>query len=211
MKALAYIVTLLLSATPLHAKSHGVHGAVFPIAEESFLQLIESRLKTLVASGQWDAFNQRWQAEVSRRVARPKPLNLPRAQRAMSHYYRPEIRLNSPLRDAAGHLLYAVGTRVNALQELPSYQPCWLFFNQDDKAQQRWALKARQQCTNPKLILTGGAIDEAEATFKAPIYFDQAGRITTKLKIHALPAKVTRAGNALLIQELAIKESGDAV
>lgn len=205
------VLFLLLLSLPaaLQAKSLGISGEVFPVVEQSFLSLIESRLRQLTESGEWDAFNQRWQAEVSRRVLRPKPLNLPRAQRAMSHYYRPEVRLNSPLRDAAGHLLYAVGTRVNALQDLPTYQPCWLFFNQDDKAQQRWALKARQQCTNPKLILTGGAIDEAEVTFKASIYFDQAGRITTKLKIHTLPAKVTRAGNALLIQELAIKESGD--
>lgn len=205
----AFLLLFLSLSLDVQAKSFGISGEVFPVAEPSFLQLIESRLRQLTESGEWDAFNQRWQAEVSQQVLRPKPVNLPRAQRAMSHYYRPEIRLSSPLRDAAGRLIYAVGTTVNALKELPSYQPCWLFFNQDDKAQQRWALKARQQCTNPKLILTGGAIDEAEVTFKAPIYFDQAGRITTKLKIHALPAKVTRAGNALLIQELAIKESGD--
>lgn len=206
-----FFLLLLSLSLDVQAKSFGISGEVFPVAEPSFLQLIESRLRQLTESGEWDSFNQRWQAEVSRRVLRPKPVSLPRAQRAQTHHYRPEIRLNSPLRDATGHLLYPVGSRVNALKELPSYQPCWLFFNQDDKAQQRWALKAGQQCANPKLILTGGAIDEAEATFHAPIYFDQAGRITTKLKIHALPAKVRRDGNALLIQELAIKESGDEV
>ncbi|STX41114.1 Type-F conjugative transfer system protein [Legionella donaldsonii] len=205
MKELALTMMLCLSAGLLQAKSFGIYGAVFPIAEESFLHLIESRLKKLVATGEWDSFNQQWRAEVSRQVLKPTPLNLPRAQKTRIHHWRPALRLTQPIRDLSGRLIYPAGTTVNALKELPAYQPCWLFFNNEDVVQRRWALKVMPTCTNPKLILTGGAIDEAESIFKTAIYFDQAGRITTKLSIQSVPAKVTRDGNDLLIEEFAIQ------
>ena len=103
------------------------------------------------------------------------------------------------------------GTHVNALQQMPSYTPCWLFFNADDEAQLNWAAHQKTQCTSPKFILTGGAINTAEKKLNAVIYFDQAGKITTKLHIAHVPAKVTRHQNHLVIAELAIKENGDVL
>ncbi len=201
----------MISIGHVSAKSFGVVGEVFPIAEKSFLTLIEERLASLKASGEIESLNQRWVQTAAEHANRPMALELPRTNRSTRHDYVPEITLSQDIRNEKGRILYSKGTHVNALQQMPSYTPCWLFFNADDEAQLNWAVLQKTQCANPKLILTGGAINTAEKKLNAVIYFDQAGKITTKLHIAHVPAKVTRYQNHLVIAELAIKENGDVL
>lgn len=196
---------------PVHAKSFGVVGEVFPIAEKSFLRLIEERLAALKASGALKALNQRWIQTAAEHANRPTALNLPRANHSIKHNYMPEITLSQDVRDERGRVLYAQGTTVNALAQMPAYKPCWLFFNADDEAQLNWAAHQKMSCPNPKLIITGGAINTTEKRLQSVIYFDQAGKITGKLHVAHVPAKVTRYQNHLVISELAIKENGDVL
>ncbi|AWN76020.1 type-F conjugative transfer system protein TraW [Legionella anisa] len=211
MNIFCCLILLMISIDQVHAKSFGVVGEVFPIAEKSFLTLIEERLASLKASGELESLNQRWVQTTAEHANRPTALELPRTNRSARHDYVPEITLSQDIRNEKGRILYSKGTHVNALQQMPSYTPCWLFFNADDEAQLNWAVLQKTQCTNPKLILTGGAINTAEKKLNAVIYFDQAGKITTKLHIAHVPAKVTRYQNHLVIAELAIKENGDVL
>lgn len=211
MNIIGCLTVLCLVMVAAHSKSFGVVGEVFPIAEKSFLQLIEERLAALNSSGELKALNQRWVQAVAEHANRPKALTLSRTQRSLHHTYLPEITLTQDITNEKGQILYSKGTHVNALQQMPSYTPCWLFFNADDEAQLNWALLQKSSCSNPKLILTGGAINAAEKKLNAVIYFDQAGKITRKLHIAHVPAKVTRHQNILLIQEQAIKENGDVL
>ncbi|CDZ79406.1 conjugal transfer pilus assembly protein TraW [Legionella massiliensis] len=211
MNLMYYSMLLWFAIAQIHAKSFGVVGEVFPIAEKNFLTLIEERLATLKDNGELDAMNQRWIQTAAAHANRPDPLPLRRTQQSTTHNYRPEISLSQDIRDDKGHVLYARGTTVNALQSLPSYQPCWLFFNADDEAQLHWAEKQITRCANPKLILTGGAIKSTSMRLQSTVYFDQAGRITSKLHITHVPAKVTREQNHLVIDEQAIKENSDAL
>ncbi|HGT2643432.1 TPA: type-F conjugative transfer system protein TraW, partial [Legionella pneumophila] len=203
MNIFCCLILLMISIDQVHAKSFGVVGEVFPIAEKSFLTLIEERLASLKASGELESLNQRWVQTTAEHANRPTALELPRTNRSARHDYVPEITLSQDIRNEKGRILYSKGTHVNALQQMPSYTPCWLFFNADDEAQLNWAVLQKTQCTNPKLILTGGAINTAEKKLNAVIYFDQAGKITTKLHIAHVPAKVTRYQNHLVIAELA--------
>ncbi|KTD35017.1 Type-F conjugative transfer system protein [Legionella nautarum] len=211
MNIFGCLILLAISTGQVHAKSFGVVGEVFPIAEKSFLTLIEERLAALKASGELEAMNQRWIQTAAEHANRPKALDLPRTNRSMRHDYAPEMTLSQDITNESGRILYSKGTHVNALQHMPSYTPCWLFFNADDEAQLNWAVLQKTQCANPKLILTGGAINTAEKKLNAVIYFDQAGKITHKLHITHVPAKVTRHQNHLVIHEQAIKENGDVL
>lgn len=201
----------MISMGQIHAKSFGVIGEVFPVAEKSFLKIIEERLTALNDSGALEAMNQRWIQTAAEHANRPSALNLPRTNHSITHHYVPEITLSQDIRDERGRVLYVRGTHVNALSQLPSYQPCWLFFNADDEAQMNWAQLQKTSCSNPKLILTGGAINAAEKKLHSVIYFDQAGKITRQLHIAHVPAIVTRKGNRLVIVEHAIKENGDVL
>lgn len=211
MNILFRLILLWLSIVQVHAKSFGVIGEVFPVAEKSFLTLIEDRLLALNASGELEAMNQRWIQTAAKHANRPQALSLSRTNHSIKHNYRPEITLSQDIRDERGRVLYARGTTVNALAQLPSYQPCWLFFNADDKAQLNWAAHQKMSCPNPKLILTGGAVNTAEKKLNAVIYFDQAGKIISTLHINHVPVKVTREKNHLVIHEEAIKENGDVL
>lgn len=211
------LLLLIIIVTNLHAKSFGVIGEAFSVAEMSLLKFIETRLTGLEQRGELNTINQHWVARAAKHTNRPAPLNLPRAITNYTHYYQPTIVLAQAITDIAGKVLYPAGLKLNALEKLPAYAPCWLFFNADDKAQVLWVLTTTQQapqsqqCHNPKLILTGGAVRQAEKIFNAPIYFDQSGKITHKLAILTIPALVTRENNQLRIDEIAIKENGYAL
>ena len=195
------------------ARSLGTMGASFPVAEQSLLELIESKVAALTKSGGLKELEQIWVKQVARNADRPQPLNLPRVSISSNHIYKPEVVLTQNIVNAQGQILQPAGLKINALDQLPTYNPCWLFFNGDDQAQLSWAAKTIKQpsCPNPTLILTGGSVYQAEKALDAEIYFDQAGQISAKLVITGLPALVTRKNNKLLISQINITEAGDEI
>ncbi len=207
------IIALMLCFTS-HAvlsQSFGVVGEVFQVTEMSLLAFIQSRLGELIQSGEWDTINQHWQQQVERHADRPTTLKLPRTIRNRTYFFRPEIILDRDIKDAQGRLLYPAGTRVNALERLSDYSPCWLFFNANLIAERQWAQKEMNHCAHPKMILTGGSVHDMELMLNTVIYFDQGAVLTKKLGIQSTPARVTRYENALKIEERVIKENGDAL
>lgn len=193
------------------SKSLGVVGATFPIREMSFLDFIALRLKKLTDSGALKAMESQWQERAERTADRPTPTGLPRATQKRTYHYDPSVTLTQAIFDERGRVLYPAGTRVNGLEERTEYAPCWLFFNGDDAPQVRWALHEMHRCKNPKLILTGGSVRDAEQALDAVIYFDQGARLSTRFQLNAVPARITRDNNRLQIDELVIKEHGDAL
>ena len=193
----------------LFAKSLGVVGQTFLVAEMSLLDFIESRVKELSDKGTLNEINHDFIERVSVHADRPRPYNLSRTKSTKSHYYSPEIRLSQTLLDYNGKILYPAGTKVNALERMPTYNPCWFFFDGDDKAQVLFVKKKMQACRKPKLILTSGSIGDAEKAIDAAIYFDQNGRILKKIKLTHVPSQVVREENRLKITAFAILENGD--
>lgn len=194
----------------LLAMNLGVVGETFPVAEMSFLSFIESRLNQLQASGQMQAIQERMMADVNQHVNRPASLHLSRVDRSQTHYYTPSIVLKNPIIDHLNQVLIPAGTRVNALEQLPFYQPHWMFLDADDKAQLLWGQWTLKVHPDARVILTGGSVSDAEHAFKTEIFFDQQARMTHQLDIRHVPALVSRDGLALRIEELAIQENGHA-
>lgn len=208
LKAVIASALLLLTSFSAPAKSLGVVGEVFPIAEMSFLALIESRMASLSKNGALEAIEKQWVADVSTHANHPEPLYIKRATKNSIHYYYPITILSRDILDANNQVLFKGGTQINAFSRLPGYRPHWLFFDGDDKAQVRWAVRKLQQDSNAKVILTGGEVRALEQTLKTAIYFDQAGRISNQLKIIQVPAEVERFESSLMISEFVIEESG---
>lgn len=208
LKAVIAGALLLLTSFSAPAKSLGVVGEVFPIAEMSFLALIESRMASLSKNGALEAIEKQWVADVSTHANHPEPLYIKRATKNNIHYYYPIAMLARDILNANNQVLFKRGTQINALSRLPSYRPHWLFFDGEDKAQVRWAVRKLQQDSNAKVILTGGEVEKLEQTLKTAIYFDQAGRISNQLGIIQVPAEAVRSENALMISEFLIEESG---
>ena len=193
-----------------HAANLGVVGETFPVVELSFMKLIESRLQALVKSGEMAAIEEQWVSRVSNHANRPTPIGLKRATKDNTYRYTPVIVLSQDIFDADGHVLWTKGTRVNALENMSTYQPHWLLLDADDVAQVRWAKRMLHRHVDAKVILTGGEVGKMEQELNHPIYFDQAGRISHQLRIRRVPALVSREGNALRIMEVVISEDGSS-
>lgn len=211
MKRVVCLVLLTCAATASFAKSFGTVGSTFPVAEMSFLDFIELKLKALSKNGTLQKIESEWQERASNSANRPTPIGLPRAVVKRTFHYDPTVTLTRDILNEHGQVIYPAGTRVNGLEERPGYAPCWLFFNGDDKAQLLWAKTEIKHCQNYKLILTGGAVRDAEEALNSVIYFDQSARLTSRFQIKAVPAAVTRDGNRLQVSEVVIKENGDVI
>ena len=195
-----FLFVLYGVASIAQSQSLGVVGEVFPVAEMSFLTLIEEKLQdsTILAD---------WTQQTLSQVDRPQALKLPRALKTETHTYVPQVILKNDIVGNAGQIIWKQGTSINALEQLPSYQPHWIFLNADDEAQVHWA--KRQLQGNVKVILTGGSLRDASTSFQQEIFFDQGGRISRQLGITHVPVSVTRKENTLLIKEVSIRENGD--
>ncbi len=207
--ALSFI--LLSVATVAMSQDLGVIGEVFPITEESFLMLIESRMKVMDELGELNQMHRIWQEEVDAYAKRPTPVGLKRALKHRVHRYKPVIVLSQDILDEKGDILFHQGTKLNALDALKNYEPHWVLFDADDKAQVAWAKQTLKQVGDARIILVGGNVSRMEALLNQPIYFDQGGKISHQLGIKAVPSMVTRENLSLLIQEIAISEDGHAL
>jgi conjugal transfer pilus assembly protein TraW len=204
------VFAFLCCTSDLFAANLGVVGETFPVAEMSFLSFIESRLSQLQDSDQMQAIQARMIAEVTQHVNRPASLNLSRINQSETHHYTPGIVLRSPIIDHLNQILIPAGTRVNALEQLPSYQPNWMFLDADDHAQLLWGQLTLKAHPDARVILTGGSVADAENRLNTEIFFDQQARITHQLEIRHVPAFVLREGLTLRIEEVAIQEDGHA-
>lgn len=204
MRALGFGLSLLASTA--YAASLGSLGEVFMIEEESLMTVIESKIR----QGELEVIQAEWVKKVEQEINHPKSLQLKRARQSTHHHYRPSVVLQQEVRDAEGHLLFPKGFKVNALDAMPAYTPHWLFINADDEAQLRWVKYQLIQLPHAKVILTGGVISNTAHQLQRPVYFDQGGRITQKLGITSVPARVSRDKNRLLVEEIAIREDFDA-
>lgn len=202
------VVILFGFIQSISAKSLGVYGQTFPVAELSLLTFIESRLSDLNNVDVMKKIESDFVSEVSQHANRPKSLEFSRATRSSTHFYEPSITLSHDILDANQKVLFKKGLKVNALEEMHAYKPHWLLFNADDKAQILWARDVLKRDSNAKVILTGGEIRNAELALDAEIFFDQGGKISNQLDINQVPAEVLRVGNALRIDEFLINESG---
>lgn len=195
-------IILFLFSSFTYAVNIGVVGSIFPVTELSLMKFIKSNQ---------DEIQEEWKSQVSKHANRPTPLDLKRAKQTNTHFYKPVIVLQNDLLGANGEVLWPKGTKVNTLDNMSSYAPHWILFNADDKAQMLWAKRILKTYKNAKIILTGGAIDNAENELSCPIYFDQEGRITNKLGIKFVPTFVTRYKDSLEIREILISENGDEI
>lgn len=197
------VALVLLTASAAGAQDLGVIGPVYAIAEPSLLEVIQTQLHALEASGALARLQRESQIRITREIADPAPLTrIAKTTRARSFHFDPSIEAPYPITDAEGRVLVAPGTRVNPLDTVSLSRPL-LFFDARDKTQVDRAERLLDEHRGGlKLILTGGSYLNLMRRLKQPVYFDQHGSLTTKLGIRHVPALVTQDGKQLRIDEL---------
>lgn len=203
------IVPLLLglaAAAPASARDYGQQGAVFPIVETDLLAVIRDKLMNMQSSGAIERANKALAARTAARVKRPAPVKgIATATSPRRWTFDPTIVVEQDLKDAKGRVIVARGTRVNPLDTVPLRQRL-VFLDGDDPEQVAWAITSTT-ALNAKLILVKGAPLALMKAQQRRFYFDQAGTLTTRLGIRAVPAIVDQKGRSLSISELVLRGS----
>ena len=207
----ALVLTIALALpTAAQARDYGQQGAVFPVIETDLLSVIQNKLTTMQASGALDRANRELAARTEARVKRPPAVKgiIPASQ-SRSWIHDPTITVEQDLRDAKGRVVVARGTRVNPLDTVPLRQRLVLL-DGDDPAQVAWATGGTT-ALNAKLILVRGSPFALMKAEQRRFYFDQAGTLTRRFGVRAVPAVIEQAGRTLKVSEIAIpraKEGG---
>ena len=127
------VAVISLAIHSAQARDLGVIGPVYPIAEPSLIEVIQSKLREMQMSGGLDRLQRDSQARIRREVEQPAPVaGITKTTRARSFHFDPSIEVPYPITDADGRVIVAPGTRVNPLEVvslsrplLPSSAPCW--------------------------------------------------------------------------------------
>lgn len=183
--------------------SLGVIGQVYPIQEEDFLQFILHRLETMQQNGELGKLQNQFRDNVEKHADRPYPVaHISKTLLPKSWNDDPSITVPYDLRDKEGRVFAKAGTRINPLKYITIHKPM-IFFDGDDEKQVAWAQKLNKTLSGKiKLVLVKGSILKQEEKFHQPIYFDQAGRFTTRFHIQHVPAIVVQEGLHLKISEV---------
>ncbi len=182
-----------------HIYDYGVRGHVFPIIEESLLEVIMARLKIAKQNGNLGKMQEEFKNRVKQKISRPTPiLAIAKTNKNRSWYYDPSFIQKTDIKDQTGNIIIKAGTSVNPLEKI-SWGEALIFIDGDDKQQVKWS-----KSQIGKLVLTKGNPIELGQELNKQIFFDQGGVLTTCFKIKAIPAIIEQEGVLLKISEIKI-------
>jgi len=207
------IITITCFTNGSFAKDFGKMGMTFEIKEEGFIAMIHRKLATINLQEE-----QRKMTDLAKtRVMTPQPvMGLKRADKVREFYYDPTYVLSEDIVLPCGKILHKAGASVNPLEHI-SFDRRLYFIDGRDKEQVEWLKKLleankKEAVVDPqpnnaienRIILTGGKIFELQEELGRQLYFDQAGELTTKFGIEAVPAIAEQEKNRIKINELAL-------
>lgn len=202
-RAIVFAALLIPFCNAVLAEDLGVRGAVFPIAEPDLFSQIAAKFEAMEASGEVEAINRRLRERAIAAAERPKrvpdigPTNAPR-----SFYYDPAVTVNGDIVTPDGDVIARAGTSFNPLDYTPMHQKL-IFFNGEADKQVVWAIREMAQSDAPVTpVLVAGPVLDLTREWSRQVYFDQGGRLVSQFGIRHTPARISREGDRLLIEEV---------
>lgn len=187
----------------VEAKDLGRQGHVFSIEEEDLLMMLKNRTKNL--NEKVDSLSVQFKKECCSKIKMPTPINLSSASVYSVKYMDPTVCLEQDIKNHLGEVIISKGSCINPL-EIIEHLDALLFFDADNTSQLEWAKKQNKLV---KWVLTKGKPLEIEEQESYPVYFDQFGLLVEKFQIRYLPAKVSREGLKLKIEEIPLRDQNE--
>jgi len=185
----------------VQAKDLGKHGATFDIKEDDIVEFIKNRLRLLEQAGELQALSNEALDKVKDRLRNPRAVDgIRNTKEEREFYYDPTYAVKEDIKDHNGNILYKAGYALNPLASV-SFGTDMIFINGENQKQLDWA-KEYSNTRGAKVILVRGSPLDLEEGFRGKIYFDQGGKLTSKLGIKQVPAIVSQEGMRLKIGEI---------
>lgn len=202
MKYLVSFLGSFLLCTTTYGKDFGVYGHTFEIQEPDLLKQLEGKLTALEQDGTLAHYNESLVKKAQQRLQRPESVQgITKATSAREFFYDPSITVPYDLKDHQGKVFHSAGTRVNPLQ-FHSLTHFLVFINGDDPVQVAWV---QANYSTAKIILVQGSPFDLMEQWDKPVYFDQGGKLTTKLGVKHVPAIVKQEGLMLKVSEIVLE------
>jgi conjugal transfer pilus assembly protein TraW len=200
-----FIMVIFCISSFSYAKNVGTIGQIYTIKEVDFLDFIQSRALSMQQSGLVNKLQSDMQRHAESYRDRPTPVTgVTHAIKNKTWNFDPSIVLDHDVTSADGKLIAAQGSRVNPLMHV-SLGKALLFYDAEDKKEMQWISEIDKKLQGKdKIILVNGSILKEESRLKKEIYFDQAGRLTTRFGISHVPAVVVQEGQILRVTEISL-------
>jgi len=200
-----FLLLLALLSAGVSARDLGTTGRLFTIAEPDMLTFIKQRLQAMEGSGEMAKMQKETEERVKAHAVRPTPVaGLSPAVTTRSFAFDPTFTVRETITDMQGRVIAKQGDQVNPLDRVP-FSEVLYFLDGDNRAQVAWVKKQIGGQTNFKVILVNGNIRETSDTLDEPVYFDQAGVLTTKFGFTHTPVRISRDDRVLKVEEVALK------
>ncbi|WP_338634680.1 type-F conjugative transfer system protein TraW (plasmid) [Erwinia persicina] len=200
-----FLLLLGLLSAGVSARDLGTTGHLFTIAEPDMLTFIKQRLQAMEDSGEMAKMQKETEERVKAHAVRPTPVaGLSPAVTTRSFAFDPTFTVRETITDMQGRVIAKQGDQVNPLDRVP-FSEVLYFLDGDNRAQVAWVKKQIAGQMNFKVILVNGNIKETSDTLDEPVYFDQAGVLTTKFGFTHTPVRISRDDRVLKVEEVALK------
>lgn len=199
----ASIIAVLLTSQVATAQDLGTIGPTYEISEHDLIEVIQSRLRSMEATGELAALQEGYKSKVVDSIEAPPPVHGIRpTERARTFHIDPTWTLDRNAVDEKGNILYPAGTRVNPLN-YDRLTKTLLFFDASDERQIEFAARVIAESQMPvKPILVGGEPLKLMRQWKREVFYDQGGALTNRFSIRQSPAVVRQEGNRLRVDEI---------
>ena len=169
------------------------------------LTFIKQRLQAMEDSGEMAKMQRETEARVKAHAVRPVPVaGLSPAVTSRTFAFDPTFTVRETITDMQGRVIAKQGDKVNPLDRVP-FSEVLYFVDGDNRAQTTWVKKQIAGQVNFKVILVNGNIREVSEALDEPVYFDQAGVLTTKFGFSHTPVRISRDDRVLKVEEVALK------
>lgn len=168
------------------------------------LTFIQNRLKGMEQSGELDRLREEATARVKEHAVRPTPVEgLSKAVTYRSFVWDPTFTVKETITDMQGNVIARKGDTVNPLDKVPFSQVLY-FIDGDDREQVNWTRQQIAGQTDFKVILVKGNIRDSSNALNERIYFDQSGVLTRKFGFEHIPARISRDGRVMKVEEIPV-------
>ncbi|KJV51655.1 putative conjugative transfer protein [Orientia tsutsugamushi str. Gilliam] len=160
-------------------KDYGTRGHVFPIIEESLLEVIMAKLNAASKSGLLNQMQLEFQEKVKQKIMRPVPVKkLTKATENKTRIYDSTYVQKDDIKTKKFGIIIVKGeTKINPLEIINWGEPL-ILIDGDDEDQVALA-KSRPG----KIVLVNGNPIELSNLLGRHVFFDQLGFLSTKFKI----------------------------
>lgn len=198
-----FAVLLVLSCEAARAEDLGMRGEVFPVIEPDLFSEIQAKFNRLEEIGEVDRINQRLRDRAIATAERPPRVEgIGRTTDPRSFHFDPTVIVQDDIVTPDGRVIAKAGDVFNPLDYTPMQQRL-VFFDGDDLEQIEWArTEIAGSGAQVQPILIGGPVLELTRDWRRQVFFDQGGKITERFGITQVPARVTRDGHRLLVEEV---------